>query len=447
MRSLIEYLQILEIDNLPSVSEEDINNNFRRLSKIYHPDTTTLSNAKDGKMFIFLKEAKDYALNNLAYVNEYLLSLDSKKDKRSDKEYLYDSAIEYFKEEKFELAFDLFNILKDFKESHSYKVKAQAQIIYARYKRAYELYKEEKYEEALHNFNSIKGYEDVDDIIKECEIKAHDSLIYNDAKDYYLSEDYEKAITLFKTINFKDSKVLLDESRKLLKKSEYYSTGEKYFSLEDFGEASKFFKLADNYKDSKELMEKSNRLFICKNKYNEALYQISKEDYFTAIEILKTIQDYKDSIYLLDKYQKNYDNYLENNYNNAKFFLDKEDYVNAYISLSRSKGYKDSDALMNKYKLEHESDLALNKAKDFLKSIKDDNNIFKNNIIIRDLDLNMRQLEKIKGFKDADSVLNKYSVIKKSLVKTNFNKFIIYFIIFAVVIIIIVAIISALSRQ
>jgi hypothetical protein len=59
----------------------------------------------------------------------------------------------------------------------------------------------------------------------------------------------------------------------------------------------------------------------------------------------------------------------------------------------------------------------------------------------------MRQLEKIKGFKDADSVLNKYTVIKKSLVKTNFNKFIMYFIIFVVAIIIIVAIISALSRQ
>ena len=71
MRSLDEYLKILNLVDKTNISKSDIDDSYKSLSKKYHPDTTSMAEAKDGHLFILLKEARDYVINNLDYVNHH----------------------------------------------------------------------------------------------------------------------------------------------------------------------------------------------------------------------------------------------------------------------------------------------------------------------------------------------------------------------------------------
>ena len=63
----IRYIQLLELNDDEDITIEDVNNAYRQLSKIYHPDIAN-SRYGDGKKFVELQEAKDYLLENIEEV-------------------------------------------------------------------------------------------------------------------------------------------------------------------------------------------------------------------------------------------------------------------------------------------------------------------------------------------------------------------------------------------
>ena len=69
--SIERYLKILLLDSHNTISVADIETNYKKLVKIYHPDTC-IDAYKDGKMFIEITNAKDYLINNINSVNEYI---------------------------------------------------------------------------------------------------------------------------------------------------------------------------------------------------------------------------------------------------------------------------------------------------------------------------------------------------------------------------------------
>lgn len=80
MNELIEkYLKVLLLDSNQTITLEDIDNNFKKLSKIYHPDVC-IKAYKDGKMFILITEAKNYLSENITDVNQYILSRRNKNE-------------------------------------------------------------------------------------------------------------------------------------------------------------------------------------------------------------------------------------------------------------------------------------------------------------------------------------------------------------------------------
>jgi uncharacterized metal-binding protein YceD (DUF177 family)/uncharacterized protein YktA (UPF0223 family) len=87
---VISYLTLLELSTDLKINEEQVKTAYRQLSKIYHPD---LSNEKykDGKKFIQLQEAKDYLINNLAYVNRLIASNFSTGSSHTSSNYDYEA--------------------------------------------------------------------------------------------------------------------------------------------------------------------------------------------------------------------------------------------------------------------------------------------------------------------------------------------------------------------
>ena len=65
---IIQYLTIIELMGKNCISEEKVHHNYRKLVKIYHPDTTN-ERYKDGAKFRELKEAHDYLIKNIDFVN------------------------------------------------------------------------------------------------------------------------------------------------------------------------------------------------------------------------------------------------------------------------------------------------------------------------------------------------------------------------------------------
>lgn len=73
-------LTLLELPVEP-VEEEKIKQQYRAISKIYHPDVAN-ERYKDGKRFTELKEARDFLLENINYVNEAIVNFDKEENER-----------------------------------------------------------------------------------------------------------------------------------------------------------------------------------------------------------------------------------------------------------------------------------------------------------------------------------------------------------------------------
>ena len=69
---VIKYLTVLELPLDEQITEDMIRKNFRTLSKIYHPDTSS-EVFKDGQKFLLLKDATDFLIQNLAEINFLIL--------------------------------------------------------------------------------------------------------------------------------------------------------------------------------------------------------------------------------------------------------------------------------------------------------------------------------------------------------------------------------------
>lgn len=68
---IISYLNIIELPNDKPISTDIVNESYRKLSHIYHPDVAN-ARYKDGKKFVELKEAREYLLKNLSYINDLI---------------------------------------------------------------------------------------------------------------------------------------------------------------------------------------------------------------------------------------------------------------------------------------------------------------------------------------------------------------------------------------
>ena len=69
---IISMLTLLELPLDSEVSPNDINDQYKKLVKVYHPDVAN-NRYKDGKKFIELQHAKDYLLQNINEVNRTIL--------------------------------------------------------------------------------------------------------------------------------------------------------------------------------------------------------------------------------------------------------------------------------------------------------------------------------------------------------------------------------------
>jgi len=65
---IVQYVTLLELSHEDTITERSIRSNYRKLAKIYHPDTAH-SRYKDGVRFRELTEAQEYLLQDTAFVN------------------------------------------------------------------------------------------------------------------------------------------------------------------------------------------------------------------------------------------------------------------------------------------------------------------------------------------------------------------------------------------
>ena len=114
----------------------------------------------------------------------------------------YKSAVEFFGEEKYEVAKELFEKLGDYKDSKEYVKKCDDIIDY---KEANALFSSGKYEEAQVIFEKLGEYEDSKELLKKCETEGK----YNLGKKALDEGDWDTAIACFTGLNYLDSEQLL----------------------------------------------------------------------------------------------------------------------------------------------------------------------------------------------------------------------------------------------
>ena len=65
---VVRYVQLLELNHDNDITVDDVEDSYRALSKIYHPDIAN-KRYSDGKKFMELKEARDYLIEYIDDVN------------------------------------------------------------------------------------------------------------------------------------------------------------------------------------------------------------------------------------------------------------------------------------------------------------------------------------------------------------------------------------------
>ena len=71
IKILISSLTELDLLDSKLLNEDDIRSQYRKLTKVYHPDVSP-SMFKDGKKFVKIQDAAEYLISNLEEVNRYL---------------------------------------------------------------------------------------------------------------------------------------------------------------------------------------------------------------------------------------------------------------------------------------------------------------------------------------------------------------------------------------
>lgn len=159
-------LILFEFNNYDEVSKEEINKRYKILAKKYHPDTSV---NKDGNEFVKLIDAKNFLINNLAYIENLRMYYYS----NNSNEYIYSKAIECFNSDDYLTAINLFSSVGDYKDS--IKLKEEAIII----------------------------------------LESINNKIYNDGISYFNKKRYFKTIKVLNNIKYyKDSSFYINESKK-----------------------------------------------------------------------------------------------------------------------------------------------------------------------------------------------------------------------------------------
>ncbi len=144
------------------------------------------------------------------------------------------------------------------------------------YEKAVSLFKSKKYEEALEMFEKISFYKDSSEYIKNCNTKIIE-IKYQSAVNLMNEGNYDEAIKKFELISeFKDSKTLINECK--------YKKAKKFYDTNDLVNSYKLFMEIKTYKDSSTFIDD-----ILKNINYAAEKSALNGDYENAINLLESI--------------------------------------------------------------------------------------------------------------------------------------------------------------
>lgn len=169
-----------------------------------------------------------------------------------------------------------------------------------KYNQAWDYYMEEKYIQAEEIYLRLGNYKDSKKLREEMASLANQLDIYLSAQNYLDERKYNDAITLFKTIeSYKDSSEKIKEAE--------YNLGIKYYEDKDYESAKKIFIELGDYLESTfylaqidiKLYEQSQEII-----YQKAYSCFKENKYSEAIDLYTSIIDYKDSVDLLNNCKK-----------------------------------------------------------------------------------------------------------------------------------------------
>ena len=199
--------------------------------------------------------------------------------------------------------------IKIFKKCNGYK-NSDSEIFETLYQKGL-YYKTKDKQKAIEIFKKI-DYKDSKDQIYD--------IYYNNAKKYLENKEYEKALNEFNLcIDYKDTKEQIDNV--------YYAHAKEYLSEKDYKNAIQQFLNCIDYKDTKEQIADIYYTlatdFLCKNEYEK------------AIEQFNLCIDYKDS-------RQQIENCYITNYNNALYLKENQQYTEAIKVFDRFVDYGDT---------------------------------------------------------------------------------------------------------
>ena len=313
---IIQYLTLLELDIDKTITHQNIQSQFRKLSHIYHPDIAN-ERYSDGKKFIELQQAKEYLISNIEYLNimirnGFRTNYDIKDELRKQREETARKEAE-----------------RKAKEEAERKAAEEAR------KRAEEerIRKEEQRRKEEERQRTLREKKEIENTLNNL-LKSLDKDIYYDKEyNYIISLINDFISRLYNRSYYKEEYETLMKEISKVKTKKYYEKVKKIKKIA--------FHLASSITALIILIVLSINLIIPSIKYNKALKNIENRDYLSAGEILNTIKDFKDAdlqYSLLDVY-KNLDN---NNYEKAINII-KENSGNVYLNYNTDGGYLDGN--------------------------------------------------------------------------------------------------------
>lgn len=314
---IIQYLTLLELDIDKTITHQNIQSQFRKLSHIYHPDIAN-ERYSDGKKFIELQQAKEYLISNIEYVNimirnGFRTNYDIKDELRKQREETARKEAE-----------------RKAKEEAERKAAEEAR------KRAEEerIRKEEqRRKEEEERQRTLRELKEIENTLNNL-LKSLDKDIYYDKEyNYIISLINDFISRLYNRRYYKEEYEILMKEISKVKTKKYYEKVKKIKKIA--------FYLASSITALIIFIVLSINLIIPSIKYNKALKNIENRDYLSAGEILNTIKYFKDAdlqYSLLDVY-KNLDN---NNYEKAINII-KENSGNVYLNYNTDGGYLDGN--------------------------------------------------------------------------------------------------------
>lgn len=297
---IISYLNIMELPLDAPINEDIVNNAYRKLVKIYHPDVAN-DRYKDGIKFIELKKAREYLLNNITYVNSVIKSGFSKSNSYSTSDYAYEK---WKQEQEFQRR------KKEEEEKRRREEESRRKTEEERRKR-----EEEQKRKTLEKEKILKEKKDIEIKLKE--------IISNIDKNLYRDKEYNNIIELINEFliklpyltNYKKEYVLLIEKIKKQRTKNFFDKIKLLKKISIIC-SSCITVLIIVTLIIKLLIIPHAKYMINLNKYNNAIEYIEVKEYDKAKNLLKDLDTFKNSSKLLDLLPI-YEELDKDNYENA----------------------------------------------------------------------------------------------------------------------------------